>query len=53
LLRNLAVAADELLRSRPAAAKGRYVRKLTVSSTMGLGIKIDVGRLDDALDLLH
>jgi large subunit ribosomal protein L1 len=47
LLANLATAAAEILRVRPAAAKGRYVRSLTVSSTMGPGVRVDVGRLED------
>lgn len=46
LKENLAAVVDELLRVRPAGAKGRYIRKLTVASTMGLGVKIDVGALD-------
>ena len=39
LIRNLAAVVDELTRNRPAAAKGRYIRKLSVSSTMGVGIR--------------
>jgi large subunit ribosomal protein L1 len=46
LARNLAAVVDELNRNRPAAAKGRYIRKLSVSSTMGVGIKVDVNQLD-------
>ena len=46
LTRNLAAVVDELNRNRPAAAKGRYIRKLSVSSTMGVGIKVDVNQLD-------
>jgi large subunit ribosomal protein L1 len=47
---NLAAAADEIIRARPSAAKGRYVRKLTLASTMGLGVKVDVNQLDTLLD---
>ncbi len=47
LAENLSVLADELNRARPAAAKGRYMRSLTISSTMGPGVKIDVNRLDE------
>lgn len=41
LRRNLDAMMDGILRQRPAAAKGRYVRSVTVSSTMGPGISID------------
>lgn len=44
---NLAAVTDELVRARPAGAKGRYVRQLSVSSTMGPGVKVDVGRVED------
>lgn len=47
---NLAAVVDELMRVKPASAKGRYIRKLTVASTMGLGVKIDVGALDSLVD---
>lgn len=47
LAENLSVLSDELNRARPAAAKGRYMRSLTISSTMGPGVKIDVNRLDE------
>ena len=53
LQRNLAAAADELTRMRPAATKGRYIEKLTVSSTMGPGIKIDVNQIDDLIELIR
>jgi len=32
---------DELHRAKPASAKGRYVRAVTISSTMGPGVHID------------
>jgi large subunit ribosomal protein L1 len=47
---NLAAVVDELMRVKPAAAKGRYIRKLIVASTMGIGVKIDVGALDSLVD---
>jgi large subunit ribosomal protein L1 len=47
LLENLAELVGELNRVRPSAAKGRYIRKLVVSSTMGFGVSIDVGSLDE------
>lgn len=44
---NLATIVAELLRARPAPVKGRFVRKVTLSSSMGPGIKVDVGALDE------
>lgn len=41
LNQNLGALMTEIVRLRPAASKGRYVRKVTVSSTMGPGINID------------
>ena len=45
LLENFRAVVDELVRAKPAAAKGRYIRSVTVSSTMGPGVKIDPGRV--------
>jgi large subunit ribosomal protein L1 len=42
---NLRAVIDELQRAKPAAAKGRYLRKMTVSATQGPGIRIDTNRL--------
>ena len=39
---NFAALIDELLRAKPASAKGRYLKKITVSSTMGPGVKVDL-----------
>jgi len=36
---------DELQRAKPASAKGRYIKKVAVSSTMGPGVRIDTNRL--------
>lgn len=44
LLDNVRSVIDELLRAKPAASKGRYLRSLTLSSTMGPGIHIDPTR---------
>lgn len=41
LLANYHAVLDEVLRAKPAAAKGKYIRGITISSTMGPGIKID------------
>ncbi|MFO7281916.1 MAG: 50S ribosomal protein L1 [Thermoanaerobacterales bacterium] len=50
LLENFRAVVDELNRAKPAAAKGRYIRKITVSSTMGPGVKVDPGRLRPGAD---
>jgi large subunit ribosomal protein L1 len=41
LTENYLAALDEILRAKPSAAKGRYVKKVTVSATMGPGIPVD------------
>ena len=47
LVANFAAVMDEIERARPASAKGRYIKKITLSSTMGPGIKVDPARLAD------
>jgi large subunit ribosomal protein L1 len=42
---NFRAVIEELQRAKPAASKGRYLRKLTVSSTMGPGVNLDLNRL--------
>jgi large subunit ribosomal protein L1 len=49
LLENYAAVIDEMIRAKPAAAKGRYLRTITLTSTMGPGIKIDPSRTRDIL----
>jgi large subunit ribosomal protein L1 len=41
LLENYGAALDEVIRLKPAAAKGRYLRKITFTTTMGPGIPVD------------
>jgi len=45
LLANLRAVIEELNRAKPAAAKGRYIKTVSVSSTMGPGVDIDPARL--------
>jgi large subunit ribosomal protein L1 len=47
LLENYAALIDEIVRAKPSAAKGRYIRSITVATSMGPGIKIDPGRTRD------
>jgi len=42
---NFRAVLDELQRAKPASAKGRYLRKITVASTMGPGVRVDLNRL--------
>jgi large subunit ribosomal protein L1 len=49
LAENLFAVIDEIQRAKPASAKGRYIQKVTVSSTMGPGVKIDIQRLKPVL----
>jgi large subunit ribosomal protein L1 len=51
LSENFYAVIDEIQRAKPASAKGRYIQKLTVSSTMGPGVKVDIQRLKKALDV--
>jgi large subunit ribosomal protein L1 len=41
LAQNFAVALEELVKAKPAAAKGRYIKSITFSSTMGPGVRVD------------
>jgi large subunit ribosomal protein L1 len=42
---NFFAVVDELQRAKPSAAKGKYLRTITISSTMGPGVKVDSNRL--------
>jgi large subunit ribosomal protein L1 len=44
LLENYAALVDEIVRAKPAAAKGRYIKQVTLATTMGPGIKLDPSR---------
>jgi large subunit ribosomal protein L1 len=50
LLENYAAVIDELIRAKPAAAKGRYIRTVTFASTMGPGVKVDPSRTRDIVE---
>ena len=49
LVENYAAALDEVLRLKPSAAKGRYLKKATVTTTMGPGVPIDPNRTRNLL----
>ncbi len=50
LLENYAAVIDELMKAKPSAAKGKYIRTITLASTMGPGIKVDPTRTKDLLE---
>jgi large subunit ribosomal protein L1 len=50
LLENYAAVIEELIRAKPSAAKGRYIRSITMASTMGPGVKVDPTRTRDILE---
>jgi large subunit ribosomal protein L1 len=50
LLENYAAVIEELIRAKPSAAKGRYIRTVTVATTMGPGVKVDPTRTRDIVE---
>jgi large subunit ribosomal protein L1 len=50
LLQNYAAVIEELIRAKPSAAKGRYIRSVTFASTMGPGIRVDPSRTRDIVE---
>jgi large subunit ribosomal protein L1 len=50
LLENYAAIIEELIRAKPSGAKGRYLRTITLASTMGPGVKVDPSRTRDILE---
>ena len=50
LLENYAAVVEELIRAKPSAAKGRYLRSITIASTMGPGVKVDPSRTRDIVE---
>jgi large subunit ribosomal protein L1 len=47
LLDNYLAVVEEILRAKPSTAKGKYIKTLTLSTTMGPGVRIDAGRIRD------
>ncbi len=50
LIENYSIVLDEILRAKPASSKGKYIKSITVASTMGPGIKIDPAKTRNLLD---
>jgi len=50
LLGNYQAIIEELIRAKPSAAKGRYIRSIVIASSMGPGIKVDPSKTKDLID---
>jgi len=50
LVENYGAVLDEIVRAKPAVAKGRYIKSITVATTMGPGIKVDTTKTRDLLE---
>jgi large subunit ribosomal protein L1 len=50
LLENYAALIDEIVRAKPAAAKGRYIRSVTLARTMGPGVHVDATKTRDLIE---
>jgi large subunit ribosomal protein L1 len=50
LLENYAAVLDEIVRAKPSAAKGRYIRSITLTTTMGPGVHVDPSRTRDIVE---
>jgi large subunit ribosomal protein L1 len=52
LIENYGALLDEIVRAKPSASKGRYIRKITLTTTMGPGIHVDTTRTRDITEEL-
>jgi len=50
LLENYQAVIEELIRAKPSAAKGKYIRSVVMASTMGPGVKVDPSRTRDLVE---
>jgi large subunit ribosomal protein L1 len=50
LLENYATVIEEIVRAKPSAAKGRYIRTITLTTTMGPGVHVDTTRTRGIVD---
>ena len=53
LLENYAALVEEIVRAKPSAAKGRYIKQITLTTTMGPGIRVDSAKTRDIADELE
>ena len=52
LLENYGALVEEIVRAKPSAAKGRYIRQITLTTTMGPGVRVDTTKTRDVADEL-
>ena len=50
LVENYSTVLDEILRAKPSSAKGRYIKSITIATTMGPGIKVDTLKTKNLLE---
>ena len=50
LLENYATLVEEIVRAKPASAKGRYIQQITITTTMGPGVRVDPARVRGILE---
>ena len=46
LVENAHALIDDLIKAKPASAKGKYMKNITISSTMGPGIRVDLSTVE-------
>jgi large subunit ribosomal protein L1 len=50
LLENYAALVEEIVRAKPSASKGRYIHQITLTTTMGPGLRVDPARIRGILE---
>jgi large subunit ribosomal protein L1 len=50
LLENYAALVEEIVRAKPSASKGRYIQQITLTTTMGPGLRVDPARVRGILE---
>ena len=53
LLENYAALIEEIIRAKPASAKGRYIHQITITTTMGPGVRVDPARVRGIVEELE
>jgi len=50
ITQNYAAVLDEIIRAKPSSSKGKYIKSITMATTMGPGIKVDPSKTRDLLE---